>query len=99
MDPLTELCWEDRWGRLAWVVAASGKNIETSVCSRSGFCCHSHVRDPQCCAKKMNDSTLGETRTNGASVGKGCLGNQCRRGVCNRLRPMLCLIYALQASF
>lgn len=37
MDPLTELYWEDRWGRLLWVITASGKNTEPSICSRSVF--------------------------------------------------------------
>lgn len=37
VDPLTELHGEDRRERLLWVVAASGKNIEMSSCSRSVF--------------------------------------------------------------
>lgn len=37
VDPLTSFYWDDRWGRLLWVVTASGKSIETSVCSGSGF--------------------------------------------------------------
>lgn len=64
MGPLTDLYWEDRQERLLWVITASGKNTETSYLFKKCCCCHSHVRDLQCYADKMNDSKLGETRTN-----------------------------------
>lgn len=57
MDPLTELYWEgggeEFYGSLLPLVKMLSRLLFKKWCW-----CHSRVREPQCCADKMNDSKL-----------------------------------------